>query len=162
MEQHKKLESLTKAIIFFFPFQFIQVWSRTRNNKFAITISEIPWKFIFTEGYARSCFAIPQENGPPTQGRRRVWISGRVSSGSMPFEGKGFPSIPGILSGIEIRLPTDPPCSDEPVTLLYWFFILRSTMKNSLPEVGHLQDSMRWSFDKICWINLLLDQNTTD
>ena len=60
LEQHKKLERLTMAIIFF-SFQFIQVWSRTRNNKFAITISEIPWKFIFTEGYARSCFAIPQE-----------------------------------------------------------------------------------------------------
>ena len=34
-------------------------------------LSEIPRKFIFTEGYA-SCFAIPQENGPPTQGRRKV------------------------------------------------------------------------------------------
>ena len=71
LEQHKKLERLTMAIIFF-SFQFIQVRSRSRNNKFAITISEISWKFIFTEGYARSCFAIPQENGPPTQGRRKV------------------------------------------------------------------------------------------
>ena len=58
------------------------------------------------------------------------------------FEGKCFAFIPGILS--------PPPYSDGPVTLLYWFFILRITMKNSLPEVGHLQDSMRWSFDKIC------------
>ena len=67
------------------------------------------------------------------------------------FELKGFAFIPGILSGMEGQLPPPPsPYSDGPVTLLYWFFILRITMKNSLPEVGHLQDSMRWSFDKIC------------